>query len=142
MIRWRRDNLTVRGHSAQPQSFRTIPRAAEATSGMLCNTVAKPFASAGSRTPVRAAWRVRAAEPEFAAEPVDDRSYGRRDREDRLPEFKQFLPLPKPAHLIFVKPTVAVVAGMASRSSVGLRMTAGDQQLERYVIEFYSKSVK
>ncbi|KAJ9508948.1 hypothetical protein QJQ45_028273, partial [Haematococcus lacustris] len=98
---------------------------------------------AGSRPPVRLSrLQVRAAEPEFAAEPVDDRSYGRRDREDRLPEFKQFLPLPKPAHLIFVKPTVAVVAGMASRSSVGLRMTAGDQQLERYVIEFYSKSVK
>ncbi|GFH30653.1 uncharacterized protein HaLaN_29542, partial [Haematococcus lacustris] len=82
MIRWRRDNLTGIPHNQQ-QSFRTIPRAAAATSGMLCNTVAKPFASA-----------------------------------------------------------VAVVAGMASRSSVGLRMTAGDQQLERYVIEFYSKSVK
>ncbi len=91
---------------------------------------------------------VRAAEPE-AAEPQaevlelieeDDRSSRRGQVEQ--PQFKQFLPLPKPAHLVYIKPTVAVVAGMASRSSVGLKMTAGDQGLERYVIEFYSKSVK
>jgi hypothetical protein len=80
------------------------------------------------------------------------------------PEFKHFLPLPKPAHLVsasdtsavaglgcklsqcmlaqvYIKPTVAVVAGKASRSSVGLKMTAGDNQLERYVIEFYSRKI-
>lgn len=69
-------------------------------------------------------------------------SRGRRGPSEAKLEFKHFLPLPKPAHLIFIKPTVAVVAGMASRSSVGLRMTAGGKQLERYVIEYYSKSVK
>ena len=52
----------------------------------------------------------------------------------------QFLPLPKPAHLVYIKPTVAVVAGVAPRSSVGLKMTAGSDQLERYVIEYYSKA--
>lgn len=69
-------------------------------------------------------------------------SRGRRGPSEAKLEFKHFLPLPKPAHLIFIKPTVAVVAGLASRSSVGLRMTAGGKQLERYVIEYYSKSVK
>lgn len=69
-------------------------------------------------------------------------SRGRRGPAEGKLEFKHFLPLPKPAHLIFIKPTVAVVAGLASRSSVGLRMTAGGKQLERYVIEYYSKSVK
>ena len=93
--------------------------------------------------------RVRSAEP-VAEEPVaevavadfegEDERY-RRGGQDK-PEFKHFLPLPKPAHLIFIKPTVAVVADVAARSSVGLKMTAGDNQLERYVIEFYSKSVK
>lgn len=67
---------------------------------------------------------------------------GRRGPAERTPELKHFLPLPKPAHLVYVKPTVAVVAGMASRSSVGLKMTAGNQALERYVIEYYARSVK
>jgi hypothetical protein len=95
---------------------------------------------------------VRAAEPEAAPEGAaveevmmdfgaeDDSSRGR--RAEKGMELKHFLPLPKPAHLVYVKPTVAVVAGVASRSSVGLKMTAGDQQLERYVIEYYARSVK
>ncbi len=57
------------------------------------------------------------------------------------PEFKDFLPLPKPAHLVYIKPTVAVVTDLASRSSVGLKMTIGENNLERYVVEFYSKSL-
>ena len=43
---------------------------------------------------------------------------------------------------MFIKPTVAVVTGVASRSSVGLKMTAGSTQLERFVIEYYARSVK
>jgi hypothetical protein len=87
---------------------------------------------------------VRAAEPEAPAvddvvELMEDDSRGNRRLGADKPEFKHFLPLPLPSHLVYVKPTVAVVAGMASRSSVGLKMTAGDNQLERYVIEFYSK---
>lgn len=54
---------------------------------------------------------------------------------------KHFLPLPKPAHLVYIKPTVAVVADLAPRSSVGVKMTAGNNQLERYVIEFYSRRI-
>ena len=54
-------------------------------------------------------------------------------------EGKAFLDLPKPAHLVFVKPTVAVVAGLAERSSVGVKMTIGENQLERYVVEYYSR---
>jgi len=46
--------------------------------------------------------------------------------------------LPKPNHLVYIKPTVAVVADVASRASVGLKMTIGNNQLERYVIEYYS----
>lgn len=57
------------------------------------------------------------------------------------PSEKLFLPLPKPKHLVYIKPTVAVVADVASRSSVGLKMTIGDNQLERYVIEYYSRSL-
>jgi hypothetical protein len=87
---------------------------------------------------------VRAAEPEAPAvddvvELMEDDSRGNRRLGADKPEFKHFLPLPLPSHLVYIKPTVAVVAGTASRSSVGLKMTAGDNQLERYVIEFYSK---
>ena len=69
----------------------------------------------------------------------DDRPRARRGEEK--PEFKHFLPLPKPKHLVFIKPTVAVVADVASRSSVGLKMTAGGNQLERYVVEYFARSV-
>jgi len=57
------------------------------------------------------------------------------------PEFKDFLPLPKPAHLVYIKPTVAVVTDYASRSSVGIKMSIGDNNLERYVVEYYSKKL-
>jgi hypothetical protein len=57
------------------------------------------------------------------------------------PEFKDFLPLPKPAHLVYIKPTVAVVTDVAARSSVGLKMTIGDNKLERYVVEFFSRKL-
>lgn len=67
--------------------------------------------------------------------------FDRRRSEEDMPEFKHFLPLPKPEHLVLIKPTVAVVAGMASRNSVGLKMTVGKNQLERYVVEYYSKSL-
>jgi hypothetical protein len=56
-------------------------------------------------------------------------------------ELKEFLYLPKPNHLVYIKPTVAVVADVASRASVGLKMTIGNNQLERYVVEYYSKSL-
>jgi hypothetical protein len=82
-----------------------------------------------------------AAEPavEFV---VEEETRGPRGRfQQDTPQFKHFLPLPKPSHLVYIKPTVAVVAGMASRSSVGLKMTAGDNQLERYVIEYYSRAL-
>ena len=62
---------------------------------------------------------------------VEDEERGFRRRGEERPEFKHFLPLPKPEHLVFIKPTVAVVAGYPSRSSVGLKMTAGTNALER-----------
>lgn len=61
-----------------------------------------------------------------------------RPQEDRV-DNKEFLYLPKPNHLVYIKPTVAVVADVASRASVGLKMTIGNNQLERYVVEYYSK---
>jgi hypothetical protein len=64
---------------------------------------------------------------------VEEEDRGFRRRGEDKPEFKHFLPLPKPDHLVFIKPTVAVVAGKASRSSVGLKMAAGTNQLERWV---------
>ncbi|KAF6260326.1 hypothetical protein COO60DRAFT_1507250 [Scenedesmus sp. NREL 46B-D3] len=64
--------------------------------------------------------------------------FSRRPQEERV-EHKEFLYLPKPNHLVYIKPTVAVVADVASRASVGLKMTIGNNQLERYVIEYYSK---
>lgn len=83
---------------------------------------------------------------EFGPEGGEDVDMGPRGRRgpmvEKGMELKHFLPLPKPAHLVYIKPTVAVVAGVASRSSVGLKMTAGEQQLERYVIEYYARSVK
>ncbi|KAG2494070.1 hypothetical protein HYH03_007713 [Edaphochlamys debaryana] len=112
---------------------------------------ARPFTSArpAAKAPIAARRvTVRAAEPEVAEAPVDvpwdeaEDSGPRKGRVEKGMELKHFLPLPKPAHLVFVKPTVAVVAGTASRSSVGVKMTAGDQQLERYVIEYYARSVK
>lgn len=63
-----------------------------------------------------------------------------RPQEERV-ELKEFLYLPKPNHLVYIKPTVAVVADVASRASVGLKMTIGNNQLERYVVEYYSKSL-
>uniref|UniRef100_A0A7S3VN95 Uncharacterized protein n=1 Tax=Dunaliella tertiolecta TaxID=3047 RepID=A0A7S3VN95_DUNTE len=72
----------------------------------------------------------------------DERGPRRSGPQQDNPEFTHFLPLPKPAHLIYIKPTVAVVADVAARNSVGLKMSAGDDKLERYIIEFYSKSVK
>lgn len=42
---------------------------------------------------------------------------------------------------MYIKPTVAVVADVAPRSSVGVKMTIGNNQLERYVVEYYSKSL-
>jgi hypothetical protein len=78
---------------------------------------------------------------EFAAAQDSYVPRGRRNVEKGM-ELKHFLPLPKPAHLVYVKPTVAVVAGYATRGSVGVKMTAGDQALERYVIEYYARSVK
>ena len=69
----------------------------------------------------------------------DDRP--RRRAGEEKPEFKHFLPLPKPKHLVYIKPTVAVVADVASRSSVGVKMTAGGNQLERYVVEYFARSV-
>ncbi|WIA09605.1 hypothetical protein OEZ85_008997 [Tetradesmus obliquus] len=64
--------------------------------------------------------------------------FSRRPQEERV-DHKEFLYLPKPNHLVYIKPTVAVVADVASRASVGLKMTIGNNQLERYVIEYYSK---
>lgn len=95
----------------------------------------------------------RAAEPDAALEAAaqaeweanEDEDFGPRGRKSAVEkgmELKHFLPLPKPSHLVYVKPTVAVVAGIASRASVGLKMTAGSQGLERYVIEYYARSVK
>lgn len=42
---------------------------------------------------------------------------------------------------MYIKPTVAVVTDMASRSSVGIKMTIGDNNLERFVVEYYSKKL-
>lgn len=70
----------------------------------------------------------------------EDRPRARRGEEK--PEFKHFLPLPKPKHLVYIKPTVAVVVDVASRSSVGVKMTAGGNQLERYVVEYFARSVR
>lgn len=67
-------------------------------------------------------------------------SFIHRPQEERV-ELKEFLYLPKPNHLVYIKPTVAVVADVASRASVGLKMTIGNNQLERYVVEYYSKSL-
>ncbi|KXZ43496.1 hypothetical protein GPECTOR_88g438 [Gonium pectorale] len=110
---------------------------------------ARPFTSSrpAARAPIcsrRVAVRAAAEDVEVAPEAFEEAmDAGPRGRRvEKGMELKHFLPLPKPAHLVFVKPTVAVVAGVASRSSVGLKMTAGNQQLERYVIEYYARSVK
>eukprot|EP00879_Flechtneria_rotunda_P001143 GHRR01001288.1.p2 GENE.GHRR01001288.1~~GHRR01001288.1.p2 ORF type:complete len:109 (+),score=28.69 GHRR01001288.1:161-487(+) len=106
---------------------------------MLC-TKTQPF----TQTPVssrRTAVRVSATYQDDAGRSRGPRGRGRflrRPQEERV-EHKEFLYLPKPNHLVYIKPTVAVVAGMASRASVGLKMTVGNNQLERYVIEYYSK---
>jgi hypothetical protein len=42
---------------------------------------------------------------------------------------------------VYVKPTVAVVTDVASRSSVGLKMSIGDNNLERYVVEYYNRKL-
>jgi hypothetical protein len=69
-----------------------------------------------------------------ALQPAGMGSYSREEEGQRRrprageaekPEFKHFLPLPKPKHLIYIKPTVAVVADVASRNSVGLKVNAG-----------------
>lgn len=111
---------------------------------------ARPFTSArpAARTsvlPRRMTVRAAAEDVEGDQKFMNDMQMaprGRRSTVDKGMELKHFLPLPKPAHLVFIKPTVAVVAGIASRSSVGVKMTAGDLQLERYVIEYYARSVK
>jgi hypothetical protein len=59
-----------------------------------------------------------------------------------VPQFDQYLELPKPAHLVYVKPTVAVVAAVAPRESVGLKMQIGSNDFSRYVVEYYSRSIK
>jgi hypothetical protein len=95
--------------------------------------------------------RTRATEVEAA--PVEEqqqpRFEGRRGRGPRRDprdsgeeKFKHNMPLPLPAHLVYIRPTVAVVTDRASRSSVGLKMTAGGNQLERYVVEYFARSVK
>lgn len=84
--------------------------------------------------------RAAAEEDANAEEPRQSRG-GRRGgwNAEPDPEDKLYPPLPKPAHLVYVKPTVAVVADIASRASVGLRMTIGTKKLEAYVIEYYSR---
>jgi hypothetical protein len=76
----------------------------------------------------------------FEGDSYEDRPR-RRAGEEKI-ELKHFLPLPKPKHLVYIKPTVAVVVDVASRSSVGVKMTAGGNQLERYVVEYFARSVK
>lgn len=76
--------------------------------------------------------------------PAEEGSYDRRrgrQRDDDEPKIEQkhFLPLPKPKHLVYIKPTVAVVAAPAPRNSVGLKMTADGKALESYVVEFYQR---
>lgn len=120
----------------------------------VCTRVISSRAPSTARVPQRVL-RTRAAEVEEAApvasadeEDVDDDVLDLEDADEGFrrggdkPEFKHFLPLPKPAHLIYLKPTVAVVADVASRQSVGLKMTAGNVQLERYIVEYYARSVK
>ncbi len=82
------------------------------------------------------------AGPERSQGRFDDDDRPRRRAGEEKPEFKHFLPLPKPKHLVYIKPTVAVVVDVASRSSVGVKMTAGGNQLERYVVEYFARSVK
>ncbi|GBF99617.1 hypothetical protein Rsub_12296 [Raphidocelis subcapitata] len=105
----------------------------------------RPFgsvAAAGAQRPARGAVRVFAAGDEGARRGNLRGRFSRRPRVDPdRPEFKDFLPLPKPAHLVYIKPTVAVVTDVASRASVGLKMTVGTNQLERYVVEYYSKKL-
>ncbi|KAG2435269.1 hypothetical protein HXX76_007347 [Chlamydomonas incerta] len=113
---------------------------------------ARPFTSArpAAKAPIcprRVTVRAAAEEavdaaPEAFEESMESGPRGRRSTVEKGMELKHFLPLPKPAHLVFIKPTVAVVAGTASRSSVGVKMSAGDQQLERYVVEYFARSVK
>ncbi|PNW86377.1 hypothetical protein CHLRE_02g084000v5 [Chlamydomonas reinhardtii] len=108
-------------------------------------TSARPAAKAPicpRRVTVRAAEEAVEAAPEAFEESMESGPRGRRSSVEKGMELKHFLPLPKPAHLVFIKPTVAVVAGTASRSSVGVKMSAGDQQLERYVVEYFARSVK
>ena len=101
---------------------------------------AEPVPEEAAAATAEPAEEVAADLPDMDDEPEEDGF--RRARSADKPEFKHFLPLPKPAHLIYIKPTVAVVADVASRSSVGLKMTAGNVQLERYVVEYYARSVK
>ncbi|KIZ01073.1 hypothetical protein MNEG_6887 [Monoraphidium neglectum] len=78
--------------------------------------------------PARGAVRVFAAGDEGARRGNLRGRFSRRPRADGdKPDFKDFLPLPKPAHLVYIKPTVAVVTDVASRSSVGIKMTIGDK---------------
>eukprot|EP00775_Hariotina_reticulata_P011081 gene11081-11237_t len=93
------------------------------------------FTAAGRRTAVRvcATYQEDAAGGRSRA-PRGRGRFSRRPQEERV-DLKDFLYLPKPNHLVYIKPTVAVVADVASRASVGLKMTIGNNQLERYVIE-------
>ena len=93
--------------------------------------------SSRPRKPISCALAVPAARPNVsvnagALQPAGMGSYSREEEagqrrrpragEAEKPEFKHFLPLPKPKHLVYIKPTVAVVADVASRNSVGLKV--------------------
>uniref|UniRef100_A0A7R9YSM7 Uncharacterized protein n=1 Tax=Chlamydomonas euryale TaxID=1486919 RepID=A0A7R9YSM7_9CHLO len=106
--------------------------------------ISKPFSSGaapsrGSLVAVRAGGQMSPGKFDSSEERRGPR--GAAPGQDK-PEFKHFLPLPKPSHLVYVKPTVAVVADRANRASVGLKMTAGGQKLERFVVEYFARSVK
>ncbi|KAI8474977.1 MAG: hypothetical protein J3K34DRAFT_465330 [Monoraphidium minutum] len=104
----------------------------------------RPFSSTAAARPARGAVHVCAAFGEDGGRGRGNLRgrFSRRPRGDGdKPEFKDFLPLPKPAHLVYIKPTVAVVTDVASRSSVGIKMTIGENNLERYVVEYYSKKL-
>eukprot|EP00798_Chlamydomonas_sp_ICE-L_P014348 gene14348-20343_t len=128
-----------RSHSMRVVAMATVrrSRAAPMTDGIDFS----PAAAAPKRTLRRKTSGLRtrmAAEP--AAEPIEaaegvmnmeggfEPDYG---VDDDYLTFTELLPLPKPAHLVYIKPTVAVVAGKATRQSVGIQMTALNNQLER-----------
>lgn len=103
------------------------------------HAVAVPQRIAAARPVVR----THAAEEDaVAAEPEQRQGRGPRAGRQTEEKFKHYMPLPLPSHLVYVRPTVAVVTDVASRSSVGIKMTAGGNGLERYVVEYFARSVK